>query len=409
MSRRTESEEIVHAIRRGGVDALVIMGEDGERVAVLQGSEHAYRMLVENFSDGAATLDSAGTIVYANDRFAEILGAARERLLGARLLDRISWHGRDDLGRIIRKGISGEVVLRTNEKPQRIIRFTAAPLKVKSSRETNICLIATELTDLVKVTEALRSSNENLKNVSARVLSLQDEERRRIARDLHDITGQTLAVQSMMLGELLERASALDPEMRKLVSECASLNKRITGEIRTLSYLLHPPLIDECGLAPAVKWYAEGFAARSGINISVECDPDFPRLAPEAEIALFRVVQESLTNIHRHSNASRGTVRLRRTDAEVILEIEDSGKGLTPSLAESGSSDISLGVGILGMRQRLRQLSGTLEIISHECRGTIVIAHLPLRDQKKNPEDTSKAQTAKSSAGKRARAAKSSR
>jgi two-component system NarL family sensor kinase len=181
-----------------------------------------------------------------------------------------------------------------------------------------------------------------------------------------------------MLWNLLERDSKLDPEMRKVLSECAAVNKRITEEVRTLSYLLHPPLIEELGLGPALKWYVEGFSARSGIDISVEFDPEFPRLTPEAEIALFRIVQESLTNVHRYSGSTRGYVRLIRKGDEIALEIRDFGKGFEPGASNLHESTPPLGVGILGMRERVRQLSGRLEISSRENEGTLVSVVLPV-------------------------------
>jgi PAS domain S-box-containing protein len=379
MPTRSESEEIVDAIRRGGIDALIVSGEGGEQVVVLQNAEHPYRVLVDGFPDGAATVDLAGNILYVNDRFAEILGSSREQLIGAQLADCIAWDGRDDLVLLIRKRSPGEVLLRTSGESPRAIRFTVSPLKTKGSGEKHVCLLARELTEMLKITDSLKSTEQALGEMSSRLLSLQDEERRRIARDLHDITGQTLAAQGMMLGSLLEFQSDLDPEVRKIVSECATLNQRITDEVRTLSYLLHPPLIEERGLASAVKSFVEGFSARTGIKIDVEIDADFPRLATEVEIALFRTVQESLTNVHRHSGASRSIVTLRHTGAEIVLSIRDFGKGMRSEILNPQDSKVPLGVGILGMRERIRQLSGTLEISSHQNQGTLVTVRLPLR------------------------------
>jgi PAS domain S-box-containing protein len=406
MANESEFKDIVQAIRRGGIDALVISGDKGDEVVVLQGAEHPYKVLVENISDGAATIDAAGNILFANSRFAEILGTPLEQLLGARLLDHVLWGGHEDLARMLRKRISGEVFLRTDGEPPRTIRFTLGAAKAKNSRESNICVVATELTDIVRVQEALKSTEQSLGELSARVLSLQDEERRRIARDLHDVTGQSLAVQSMLLWNLREHDSELSPEVRELVHECASLNERMTEEIRTLSYLLHPPLIEESGLAAAVKWYVEGFSARSGIQIVVEADPDFPRLRPEEEIALFRVVQESLTNVHRYSGSSRGEVRLRCTNREIVLEIEDYGKGLRREVLNTDGSKPSLGVGILGMRERVRQLGGSLQIMSRTNAGTVVAAHLPLDREQATPAEASAAGTSRASSANHGRTAK---
>jgi signal transduction histidine kinase len=370
----SESEEIVHAIRRGGVDALVVHGEQGEEVVVLQGAEHPYRLLVESFKDGAATLDSRGTILYLNDRFAEILGEPAPNLIGTSLLDHLPWRGREDLQQLLQRCAHGEVVLKTDRPPERAVRFT---LGFKSLIGEHICLIATEITDLVKVTEALRASEQSLRELSARLLKLQDDERRQIARDLHDSTGQILGVQAMLLSNLLRREAPLDADVREVVAECANINEQVTQEIRTVSYLLHPPLLDELGLGSAVKWYVAGFESRSGICVSVEIDLNFPRLSADAEIALFRIVQESLTNVHRYSGASRGYIRLKRMESEIMLEIGDNGKGIQQRSATPSGKKVPFGVGIQGMTERVRQLSGRLEIKSQENQGTVITAILP--------------------------------
>lgn len=374
MKSRTDFEEVVHAIRRGGVDALVVEGKKGDEVVVLQGSEHPYRVLVESFNDGAATLDAKGTILYLNDRFAEIIGKPRQKLLGAPLLDHIPWRGRDELKRMIRTQTRSEVILKSGGEWERVVRFALGP--VKSSEGRNICLIASEQTDLVKITEALKASEQSLRELSSRILKLQDDERRHIARDLHDITGQSLAVQAMMLANLMKRESELDEKTHKVLNECAEINKRVSDEVRTLSYLLHPPLLDELGLGSAIEWYAAGFQSRSGIAITVEIDPNFPRLSPDMEIALFRILQESLTNVHRYSGSVRAYVRLRRTPKEISLEVGDFGKGMRKPLV-AGGAGAAFGVGILGMKERVRQLEGRLEINSRENQGTTVTAILP--------------------------------
>ena len=167
----------------------------------------------------------------------------------------------------------GEITLGETEGRRRLVRLTLNP--VLNSDPQTVCVIATELTELAEVNEALRANEESLRPLSGRLLKLQDEERRRIARDLHDITGQKLAVQSMELSQLLNGKSAtLDAETRRLLSDCDTLNKQVGEDIRTLSYQLHPPLLDELGLSSAVKWYVEGFERRTGIRVKVDIDPD---------------------------------------------------------------------------------------------------------------------------------------
>ena len=192
------------AIRRGKIDALVVEGDHGEQVLTLQGTDHPYRVLVETINDGVATLDADGTILYANSRFAAILRIPSANFVGSRLQSHVSASDRETLHELIVQGAEsntqGEIKLNAAEGRARVVRLALTP--VKDSVRQNICVVATELTELVEANEALRSNEESLQQLSARLLKLQDEERRHIARDLHDITGQKLAAQSMALSQL---------------------------------------------------------------------------------------------------------------------------------------------------------------------------------------------------------------
>jgi PAS domain S-box-containing protein len=376
-----ESEEIVLAIRRGKIDALVMGGLHGDQVLTLQGAEHPYRVLVETINDGAATLDSAGVVLYANSRFAEILRVPAENFIGTSLQSHVSSSDREILQNLIVEGLfnstRGEITLDAAEGRPRVIRLALNP--VKNSDQQNICVVATELTELVEANQALKSNEESLRQLSARLLKLQDEERRHIARDLHDITGQKLALQSMGLSQILNsKLTGLDAESRRLLSECVILNKQVGEEIRTLSYLLHPPLLDELGLSSAVKWYAEGFERRTGIRIEVDIASDFLRLPPDVEVTLFRVIQESLTNVHRYSGSQKAYVRVKSTSNAIEVQIGDFGKGMHREMLNSTTETVApLGVGIQGMTERMRQLGGKLKITSQVNQGTLVTATLP--------------------------------
>jgi signal transduction histidine kinase len=225
-------------------------------------------------------------------------------------------------------------------------------------------------------TAELDRSNESLRELSARFLQLQDEERRRIARELHDSVGQMLAALGMNLdavGTDLERLT----KVAKTVNDSATLVQELSQEVRTISHLLHPPLLDEAGLASALRWYIDGFAQRSRIQVDLEFPEDFERLSREAETAIFRTIQECLTNIHRHSESTTATIRIAASDSHVRVEVGDRGKGIPPEKQfEMGSTGIT-GVGIRGMRERLRQLGGSLEIHSNPG-GTLIVARLPV-------------------------------
>jgi PAS domain S-box-containing protein len=224
-------------------------------------------------------------------------------------------------------------------------------------------------------TYQLEQSNKSLRQLSARLLQIQDEERRRIARELHDSIGQLLAALSMNISTVSLEKQNLSPSTQACVKENEALVARVSDEIRTLSYLLHPPLLDEIGLESALKDYVEGFGARSKIAVQLDMAADFGRLSKEAEIALFRVVQECLTNIHRHSGSATAAIRIARENGTVSLEVRDQGKGIPAEKLLVLNSTGTLGVGFRGMRERLRQLGGKLEVQS-DGQGTLVAATL---------------------------------
>ena len=224
----------------------------------------------------------------------------------------------------------------------------------------------------------LDMANRNLRELSARLLQLQDDERRRIARELHDSVGQMLAALSMNLSAVRSDVERLTKTALAL-SDSENLVQEMSTEVRTISHLLHPPLLDEAGLLSALRWYVEGFALRSKIKVDLDLPDDFGRLPRESETAIFRVVQECLTNIHRHSGSSVARIRLRQRDQQVLVEIEDKGKGIPLEKQEEIASAGAPGVGVRGMRERLRQLGGTLEIDS-SATGTVVTVELPTAD-----------------------------
>jgi two-component system NarL family sensor kinase len=217
-----------------------------------------------------------------------------------------------------------------------------------------------------------------LQNLSLRLLKVQDEERRKLSRDLHDSTGQTLAALKIAVS-FLQLSIKDDPSKMALVTDVADLADQAIEELRTMAYLLHPPLLDEVGFACAAEWYIEGFAKRSGVNVSMEIATHHERMPRSMETALFRVLQESLTNVHRHSKAAHVTVCFRHQFETVILEIRDDGCGIEGKrLVRLRETSAETGVGLAGMRERMYELNGTLEIES-EGRGTTIRAVVPLR------------------------------
>ena len=382
--RVEELEATLLAIRQGEVDALVINSPQGDQVFTLQGAEHPYRVLVETINEGAATLDAEGTVLYANTRIAEMLGVPLEKFIGVSIQSHVPAGQQEKLQSLIdtaRRGTAtGEISLGHGDGRQRLIRLSLSP--VKNSNIETICVVATDLSELVGANDALKANEDALRQLSSRLLQLQDDERRRIARDLHDVTGQKLALQSITLSRLLRtKASDNDAALTESLTECLDMTNQISEEIRTLSYLLHPPLLDELGLPAAVKWYSQGFESRTGIHVEVDVPSEFVRLPADVEVTLFRIVQESLTNVHRYSGSPEAYIRIRADVEELHLEIGDFGKGMPARQVKASSNTLAgLGVGIQGMRERMRQLDGTLEIMSQPERGTVVSARMPVRE-----------------------------
>jgi len=215
-------------------------------------------------------------------------------------------------------------------------------------------------------------SQANLRLLSSRLIEVQDDERRRIARELHDSAGQKLAFVKMSLDILAKK-----PDLKNhatTVTDCLNSVDEAIREIRTIAQLLHPPLLDEAGLEPAVRWLADGFSQRAEVAVDVRFTAKMRRLPPNVEIALFRIVQEALSNVHRHSEASKAEISVSAEANSVTLRITDNGKGMR---TDSSPAPVVLGVGIQGMKERLAQLGGTLEVVASDASGTTVTATVP--------------------------------
>jgi signal transduction histidine kinase len=238
----------------------------------------------------------------------------------------------------------------------------------------NYVLLRSELIERQRAEKNAVESQDALRLLSTRLLHVQDEERRKFSRELHDSLGQYLNLVKMNLAALSNQNT---PSPERLSEALEYLDRCIT-ETRTISYLLHPPLLDEMGFVFAAKWYLDGFAQRSGIQVRTEIPDDLGRLPNPVEITLFRVLQECLTNIHRHSRSSEADVRVERTLTGVVLNVRDHGKGILPEVLERfRATGSQVGVGLAGMRERVREQGGELDIQSNG-RGTAVTVRMPV-------------------------------
>jgi len=223
--------------------------------------------------------------------------------------------------------------------------------------------------------ECYRNEQE-LREFSKRLSQSQDDERRRIARELHDSTGQKLSVLAMNLALVRNRVSSSEVMFHKMLSDCSSLITDISEEVRTLSYMMHPPLLDECGLETSLQMFARGINRREGLEVELEVPRGLQRLSEEAELAIFRVVQASLTNTHLHSGSNKASVKLEQVADGLAVTIRDAGRGIPSGVLEQAPSGRGTGVGIAGMKERVKYLGGRLEIESSE-HGTQVRATIP--------------------------------
>lgn len=340
----------------------------------LKASRNEYRRIVTTAYEGVWTLDLKGKTIFVNDRFAEMLGYTVDEMKERPATDLIEPDAN-------LKTVLGPKWQLTETRCQFDARFrhkngskiwglvSAAALYEVTGEIAGSLLMVTDIT-------SRKAAEDQVHGMAARILNLQDDERRRIALALHDDTAQELSVLNINLSALKKRFSDGSFESKEINKGQMLLGKALK-EVRTLSYLLHPPMLEDAGLISAVYWFAEGFSKRSDIVVSLKLDESIGRLPNDIENALYRVVQEALTNVHRHSFAKTAAVIFDRNGDTIRLRIVDRGRGMPGESGREGLSDFtSLGVGIMGMKQRLNQIGGTLTIESGD-RGTTVTATVP--------------------------------
>lgn len=373
-----------------------------EHKKALRESEQRFRLLVEAVQDYAIfMLDAEGNVTSWNRGAERIKGYKASEIIGQhfsrfypeediragkpqRELEIARREGRvEDEGWRVRKDGSrfwALVVITTlKDSAGKVIGFAEV------TRDFTERMIAQQ--ELKDSQRRLKESEESLRRLSVRLLQTQDEERRRIARDLHDSLGQVLAVLKMKLDALANSRVAANPDDARRIAITVELTEEAVKEVRAISYLLYPPMLEELGLKSAIAWYLDGFAQRSGIQTSFSASPAFPRLVGDVELVLFRVLQESLSNVHRHSGSPAAEVELLLEDDTAILQVRDRGKGMQNSELGQSVQDWTgaFGVGLRGMSERLRQIGGSLTLHSGP-QGTTVRAMVPAGEKDRRLE-----------------------
>jgi PAS domain S-box-containing protein len=360
---------------------------NGEPCLLFASSDITERKLAEDrfrrFFDlplvGMAITSPTRRFLVVNQKLCQLLGYSAEELT------QMSWaevtHPEDvaENIRLLEETLQGETEgyvmdKRFIHRDGRVIyaSLSAQCVRDEDGRVDQLVLIVQDITER-------KQAEQWLSELTGRLLRYQDEERRRIARELHDGTAQGIGVILLNLARVKRAAVSLDSASQDRLTESIALGEEALKDIRTLSYVLHPPLLDQAGLATALHWYVKGFSERSGVKIDfVEVGDDGNRMPPDVEYSLFRVVQECLTNIRRHTNSENAHISLTRTGEEVVLKVRDFGTPLKVETPKNGDGIESLGVGIPGMRHRLKQLGGDL-VVETAADGTTVTATVPAK------------------------------
>jgi PAS domain S-box-containing protein len=339
-----------------------------------------------------------GSRDYISDRFYDYTGAALGSANGFGWLDYVHEADKEEAMnhwlRCVESGLNyeSEYRLRSHNGDYRWFRARAVPIRDDEGKIIKWYGTCSDIHDSKLLEQSIRDNaaelermvdkrTDELRRLSTRLMTMQDQERRRLARDLHDGLGQELAVAKMVLDKMTMQKKSSQPEEGWL--QASSIVERAIQQVRTMSHLLHPPLLDEVGLLSALSWYVEGLTKRSGIETTLEVVPkDFSRLTADIETGVFRIVQETLTNVFRHSDATRVEITLSQKEGLLTVSVRDNGKGIGQSVAEFRPE--SLGVGIGGMRQRARELGGELRLtIAHP--GTLVELTVPCASSVREP------------------------
>lgn len=369
--------------------------------------------IVDSSDDAIVSKNLHGIIISWNKSAERLFGYSAKEAIGQNITLIIPREHRDEEIMILERLKRGErvdhfeTVRLRRDGTMLDVSLTISPLKEATGRVVGASKIARDITERKRIERALRESeerlrelaqglesqvrirtqeleqrnaeilqqSEQLRELSNRLVKTQDEERRRISRELHDSAGQILTALGLNLSNISELARQ-SLSVDAAVEDSYALIQQLNKEIRTLSYLLHPPLLDENGLSQAILWYVQGLMERSDLKIELAISPDFGRLPAEMELSVFRIVQECLTNIHRHADSKTATIRLSRTAEDISLEIQDAGNGISAEKLAGIQAQRS-GVGITGIRERVRHFAGALDIQSN-CRGTKILVKLPV-------------------------------
>ncbi|HKQ38763.1 MAG TPA: histidine kinase [Verrucomicrobiae bacterium] len=362
--RLAEATRTLSAIRQGTVDTLVVQGPKGAQILALKGADHPYRLLVEAMNEGAVILDARGRILFSNARFAEILLTPLERVVGAHFADFVNVGSKLAFSHYFKKASKSqattEVTLNTRKGRQLAAMLSSNPLQTDVK---GVCIVVTDIT-------ARKLAEEARAELAKQVLLAQEQERQRVARELHDSVNQLLSTTRHRALGLATQLKSAGPDAHSRLTEVIQLLERTMREVRLISRNLRPSELDDLGLVPALTSLVEETAERKGIDVRLNAPKNLSGLSPQLELTIYRIAQEALSNVEKHSGATTARIVVERQGKFLLLRIHDNGKSFARKNVGKG------GWGLLNMKERASYVGGSLEIEPRPGKGTTITFRL---------------------------------
>jgi two-component system NarL family sensor kinase len=373
-ARLDEAEQTLSAIRSGGVDALVVGSEEGPRVYTLEGADHVYRLLIESMNEGALILSAAALILYANQRFARMLKRPLARVIGQPFQQFLPSEARRSLKSLLNGAMTPpstiQVLLQTADRVRMPAQVSVQRLAKAGPDGAAFGMVVTDMTEA-------RRSEALLRSLSRSLLQGQEADRRRLAGELHDRASQSLGALLISLRVLGDDLPVRSKALRKEVAAISEMVGRTADVVESISRNLRPSVLEILGLVPAVHATVAEFAKRTGLTVKIDCARVSTRLSPEAEMVLFRTLEEALKNVEKHADARNATVQLGQKGAVMRLMIGDDGVGFDSGHHLTGGNGNGK-MGLIGLRERVVSVGGALKIKSTRGDGTEIEARIPL-------------------------------
>jgi two-component system NarL family sensor kinase len=372
-ARLADAEETLRAIRTGEVDAVVVAGEGGAQVFTLEGAEHAYRVLIESMNEGALTLATDATILYANQCFARMVRRPLEQVVGSSLREFLSAEDRATLRPLLkRSAASGSklpVMLIAGDGSRLPAQVSVRSMAKNGFKHASLGVVVTDMTEA-------RRNEDSLRELTHRLAQSQESERGRVALDLHDHITQLLCATLFRCQALADKLSERDGPSKAEAMKLSDMLGETAGEVTRISRQLRPSVLDELGLVAALRGAGTEFTNRTGVSLELACVRLTARLPAEVEIALYRIVLKALSNVEQHAQARHVTVRLTRPAGFVQLTIKDDGVGFDADRVAHGEG--GNGIGLLRMHERATYVGGTFKVKSTRGSGTEICVRVPL-------------------------------